>query len=1359
MPFELFSEADAYVLLGAPGSGKTVEFQRQAAASKGHYVTARDFVTFDDDPGWHGVTLFIDGLDEKRAGCTDGRTSLNAIRAKLARLGCPRFRLSCREADWFGSNDRHHLKAVSPDRNVRVVHLDPLSEEDAADILQGIFGIDDPGAFIGSARERGVGELLFNPQSLGMLARAVADGNWPSTRTETFEMACRTLLRERNQEHRMAVPQVADTAGLMRAAGKLFAVQLLTGAAGYERLHGEGTRDYPALEDVPDGNQDMLRLALHTQLFTMPDGDRALPFHRQIAEFVAGRYLADLIADGLPLGRVLALMTGHDGAVVTDLRGLCAWLAAQSKPGRADIIARDPLGTVLYGDVQAFFSDEKRQILGHLEQSAKDNPWFVRDIRMDSRLGDLVCQGMADVFLDRTTDSRRDDRRQSFVLLLVEMLTHGKPLEGVAPRLLEIVRDETWWPRIRYGSIEAFLRQRGERARALADLKELTQDVHAGAVADPDDDLLGSLMDILYPEALSESEVLDYLRAPKRPDQILSYEYFWTRQLAKRSSCDQMAQILDHLVEMRDWLYAEVRDHGQRANTLRRVPSNLLERYLSTCQDEPDPRRLFDWLGVAGWVGDWNYDIRLGSHARHRIRNWIGERPELLKTLMKLGLQHCIDSMQSSNQYTFNQLIWMERERRLFDAPLPLDFASWCLDRAVATDNHTAAAWLMHRVAETIHRSNGKEVSGKVVDARITGNAVLQRALDERLDALKANEAAIQKSREKPAQRLNERQTEWQALVRGCQIELRENRASLQLLHQLGKAYLGGYGDVVEPTPRERLSNLLGGDEELVETALAGLRSAVSREDLPSDEEVIRLSVQQRMHYLSYPFLAGLDEIFGGQTARDVSLDRDQARLALTMHYNVSVWPRSSEEADGKPRWLPALLNERPELVADVLVGTARSRLRKRGDLSGHFYDLAHSADHKTVARLAALPILSSFPVRCTEQQLSTLRNVLLAACLYCEREPLVELIERKLAFRSMNVAPRVYWLAAGLIVRSALFLARLESYVAGNERRVWRLSQFFASRFDTPSVLIQQLDVAVLSLLIRVMGAMHRPYSLDSDSDEGAMVTPGMEAADRVHGLINQLASDPSGEASKRLERLSVDNGLVAWRAQLIDAKSRQNAIRRDASFKYASVGQVVDVLNEGQPANVADLAALLQNVLKELATEIRHGNTSDWRQYWNEDSNKRPKNPKHEDLCRDALLSDLRSRVEVLGVDAQPEGTYADDKRSDIRASFSGFNVPVEIKKSCHRDVWSAIRCQLIAKYTRDPGADGHGIYVVFWFGDTEHCRPTPGIGGIPSSAGDVEQRLLDGLSAEERRRIGICLIDVAKSYGSRLPNAHKN
>ena len=84
---------------------------------------------------WHGTTLFLDGLDEFRAGAADGRTPLDDIRRKLYLLGCPRFRLSCRWADWQAANDSEALEQVSPYGTVMVIQLDPLSDRNIKDIL------------------------------------------------------------------------------------------------------------------------------------------------------------------------------------------------------------------------------------------------------------------------------------------------------------------------------------------------------------------------------------------------------------------------------------------------------------------------------------------------------------------------------------------------------------------------------------------------------------------------------------------------------------------------------------------------------------------------------------------------------------------------------------------------------------------------------------------------------------------------------------------------------------------------------------------------------------------------------------------------------------------------------------------------------------------------------------------------------------------------------------------------------------------------------------------------------------------------------------------------------------------------
>ena len=105
-PLEDFRDEPAYVLLGDPGAGKSTSLERECAALGDEAVSVppRDLIHFEvsNHPEWVGKTLFIDGLDEVRAGAADARPPFDRIRQKLDALGKPRFRLSCRQADWLG---------------------------------------------------------------------------------------------------------------------------------------------------------------------------------------------------------------------------------------------------------------------------------------------------------------------------------------------------------------------------------------------------------------------------------------------------------------------------------------------------------------------------------------------------------------------------------------------------------------------------------------------------------------------------------------------------------------------------------------------------------------------------------------------------------------------------------------------------------------------------------------------------------------------------------------------------------------------------------------------------------------------------------------------------------------------------------------------------------------------------------------------------------------------------------------------------------------------------------------------------------------------------------------------------------
>lgn len=1346
LPIEDFRSRDAYVLLGPPGAGKTTAFRQEAGSRQGMYVTAREFNTFDDSPEWHDTTLFIDGLDETRAGQADGRTPFDRIRARLDKLGCPRFRLSCREADWFGATDSERLKAVSPDCNITVLRIDPLSDEDIHRILHDNLGIPDAGQFIAEARGKGVQGLLTNPKSLEMLALAVRKGgDWPETKNKAFEMACKTLVREHNAEHEVATRDSYGVPELMNASGRLSAVLLLTGSAGFQLPGTESSNSLIAPEQLPGHDRDLYLRCLQSKLFESPAPDPAIPVHRQVAEFLAGRYLAGLVDDGLPVGRILALVTGHDGVVVSELRGLIAWLAAKGKAGRSEIIRRDPVGTILYGDVSDFSPEEKRLLLDRLMVEVKENYRSIPQNDLSSRLGDLMTPDMVDIVREILEHPSREEPSQVFAIIILKALDHAVPLPGLDGTLMRIIRDETRWPHARLKTLEALMRYREPDYGHSGEFKTLADDISVGKVRDRSDTLLVYLLAKLYPEVISESEILKYLKIPTRWKYDLDHESFWTLHLPVKSTPEQLTELLDQLAERSGQLLDNGTDHNS-ITFLRNIATALLARLLELAGEEIDLDRLYLWLNPVTTDDD-DLDYYDGQF-NPTIRLWLENHPSTWKSLLLMSIGHCADLPGSAESGGFSFCMDREQRHRLFSAAHPTDFGLWCLDLAISEEDERAVDWLLEQVAECLHdRRNNEGLSHNIVLEHLAALPGLREKYDKARDNIQSRRGYGNRTTRKVKSRPQAKHPDWHDHVKPSQAELRENRASPNLLYQLAKVYLGGFTNVQGRTPRERLGILLREDDRLVGDILTGFSRTIERDDLPTYREILRLGIRNHIHYLAYPIMAGLEDVSDPKRLEKIFAEERIIRLALVIHYSVPMWPTMRHPAGRLPSWFKWLLAERPGVVAEVLVEFALTRLRNRKNVSALF-DLANTEGHAEVARLATMPLLEKFPVRCTSDQLSNLNYLLLSAGKYCRRKSLLSLIDKKLARGGMNIAQRIHWLTAGLYISPETYAQELQSYVTGKERRIRFLAEAVTGRLQLPSSMQHGQGVTTLQLLISLLGTSYRPYSFDEDSEKGGWYSPEMGTADRIRGYIEQLGTISSSSATDAIRNLLAENHLRPWRSDLLDAAYRQNAVRREAEFRYCDIHQVLETLDRKKPANAADLAALTSEKLKEMMDDIRRGNSSGWRRFWNVDEHNRPQRPKPEDACRDSLVWDLRAKLESYDIDVQPEPHYANDKRADIRVAYRNSNVPVEIKRSCHRDLWSAIRTQLISKYAIDPGTGGYGIYLVFWFGNTEHCNPTPPPSGtIPTGPAELEERLKLSLSSREKNKIQVCVIDVAK------------
>ncbi|MCH6161487.1 hypothetical protein [Streptomyces marispadix] len=550
----MIATAGAMVVLGEPGSGKTSVLSQlteelpsvidpwEGTTAACLWINGGNLTeaSYQEELGCH-----FDGLPP--AGVTTGETGVlwvvldqmdeSPLRLHLARrlerslrgrdTSRVRFLMACRTDDYPPTMTAVLSKAF---KACWRVDLAPLSREDAVALADsaGVPGQD----LIAAAEEAGAAVLASIPLTLELLVLTYQRDGQLHGKPENLFARGVTLLAEGRDPQRFGSSGVTSASQRESLAGRIAAQMLLSGhrSVWLGHVFEAGAFDAPGdalLDDLEQGTtgsyrvtRQMLLETLATALFTAPEENRRAFRHSSVTAYLAARYLTEQKTNEQQL-KNLFLVGAPDGetaSIPAPLRETAAWLVAMNPNATRWLADADPESLAVHSALVR--SDEVRQLTVSrlLERAAQvelgNTGWSFT--RWNLHYPGLADQ-LADVLETAPQEGAADWQSTARVRLAIKLAQEASTASPrLAEALLRLAENEAW------GQAERRLAARAAHGcdadRAVPGLRRILASLMESSTAadiDPDHDLRGTVLSLLWPDHLDVETMLAALRPPR----------------------------------------------------------------------------------------------------------------------------------------------------------------------------------------------------------------------------------------------------------------------------------------------------------------------------------------------------------------------------------------------------------------------------------------------------------------------------------------------------------------------------------------------------------------------------------------------------------------------------------------------------------------------------------------------------------------------------------------------------------------------------------------------------------------------------------------------------------------------------
>ncbi|MGH3874699.1 MAG: NACHT domain-containing protein [Pseudonocardiaceae bacterium] len=564
-------DVGALVLLGEPGAGKTTTFRSLSGADidtlepePGEPGTLcvtgselSDTTAFNEILGHHlaalpnvghtpqsagQLTVVLDQLDESTDLLRLPRRLERALAGKDTRF--LRVLVACRTADYPDRLTGVLERALG---RCMVADLAPLTRDDVFTLAAGT-GVDAV-AFVDTVTGAGVGSLASVPLTLKILLAAFRHDVHFLDRgpRELFELGMARLADEHDRDRAQDQFSVTSVEQRLVIASRIATRMVLSG----QRTIWIGEHALAGLNDITEGKLSGDREdstgafevtpaavgeTLKTALFSRSGRNRVAFAHSSFAAFLTARYFATSIRGPDDAARrrlsgvfLVAAPDEDTASIPVHLRETVAWLLAHAPEEYRWLASADPDGLIAHNPYITDSGTRAVMVDGLLRRAAEvelaEPSWRRTRWR-------LAHPGLADQLrpvLDHAVSSPSPEWHDFARARLAIHLARDGAVAEVTGSLLSLAEVDGWPSALRQNAAKAAMAT--NPAEAIPRLRALLATLATGSAArdDDHDELVGTLLSLLWPDHLRLTEILPHIR-PIR-DSAMYGMYRW--QLSK----------------------------------------------------------------------------------------------------------------------------------------------------------------------------------------------------------------------------------------------------------------------------------------------------------------------------------------------------------------------------------------------------------------------------------------------------------------------------------------------------------------------------------------------------------------------------------------------------------------------------------------------------------------------------------------------------------------------------------------------------------------------------------------------------------------------------------------------------------